>query len=404
MGVEANNIYLFSVAVSHQVAMQRARGALRLALTTCRETLAWMAQRGGLVYPTFGGFYLNLADLLREQNELDLALRYAQEAIAHSDQEINPSLFIISRLVLLRIHQARGEWAEAWRVLREVATLAAQHPAVIHNTLLPAITAQFQVAEGISSNEPALRLTTALAWAQSTIWVEGAFLSAYRFLDFVYMAEHSRIVRAQIFIAWARATNDPLRLQETLAYLQRQQQIAEETGLLWYQIKIQLLQALAHDALGATEAARTALTHALRLAQPEGFVRVFVDEGEPLRLLLGAFRLTIDDASLQPYVDRLIAAFEGEKTTQPEIRENRVDEKIVNPKPKIQNLVEPLSDRELEVLQLVIAGLSNNEIANRLIVSTSTVKTHVNHIFGKLAVQSRAQAIARAHALGLFNA
>ena len=191
-------------------------------------------------------------------------------------------------------------------------------------------------------------------------------------------------------------------MHETLTYLERQQPIAEAGSLRWLQIKIHLLQALAHYALGASESARTALTHALRLAQPEGFVRIFVDEGTPLRLLIDD--LTIDDALLQSYVDRLVAAFEAENSTQYEIRDKLLDEKIVNRQPPIQNLVEPLSERELEVLQLVIAGLSNNEIADRLIISPSTVKTHINRIFGKLAVQSRAQAIARAHALGLSSA
>jgi len=402
MGQAADNVYLFGVAASHQVAMQRARGALRRALTTCQQTFAWAAQRGALVYPTYGGLYLNLADLLREQNDLVASLQYAEKAVSHSDQEVNPGLFIISRLALLRIRQAQGEWDQVWSLLQQVSTLAEQHPQVIHSTLLHAITAQLQATRATSAPKATDGLSAAMTWAQSAAWEEGALVSAYRFLDFIYRYEHSRIARAQIFITWARATGNHAYLAETLAYLERQRQIAEDGNLLWFQIKICLLQALAYALLGAADHAYKVLAQALELAQPEGFIRIFVDEGEPLRLLIDDFRFMINDAALLRYVDQLVAAFEAETPDQHEIRDNLLNEESVNPKPKIQNLIEPLSARELEVLQLVAAGLSNTEIAAKLIVSPSTVKTHINHIFGKLTVESRIQAVVRARELGLL--
>jgi LuxR family maltose regulon positive regulatory protein len=406
MSRDAGNAYMLGVAAAHQVAMQRARGLLHLALATGRETLAWVAQHGAFVYPTFGGLYLNLADLLREQNELDAALRYAKEAVSRSDQEINPGLFIISRLVLIRIKQAQGDWPQAWSLLYEVSALTEKHPTVIHSTLLPAITAQFQAAEGASAHNPALAqtnaLTLAVAWAQTVVWEEGALASAYRFLDFIYLYEHARIARAQVFISWARATNDRSRLQETLAYLDRQRQVAEDGSLLWFQIKIHLLRALAYDVLQDTVQTLDALACALRLAQPEGYLRIFLDEGEPMRVMILKFRLWIarqppdeEQRCLSAYLDKLLAAFEmGQESISRS--SNQEPPPIQNPKSQIQNLIEPLTERELEVLRLVYGGLSNSEIADRLTVTVGTVKKHINNIFGKLAVASRTQALARA--------
>jgi LuxR family maltose regulon positive regulatory protein len=262
------------------------------------------------------------------------------------------------------------------------------------------------MAEGASSNASGSGLTAALAWAQSTAWEEGELFAAYRFLDFIYQYEHSRIARAQIFIAWARAMADRQLLPETLAYLERQQHIAEAGSLLWFQIKIHLLQALAHHALGDVGQARSALIHALRLAQPEGYVRVFLDEGEPMRLLIVDCGLRIAQSNLgderrrlSHYIEQLVAAFPPPAQNQdaPSIRNAQRA-----PESAIRTLLEPLTERELEILRLVNSGLANNEIADKIVVTVGTVKKHINHLFDKLGVASRTQALARARELKLL--
>jgi len=157
------------------------------------------------------------------------------------------------------------------------------------------------------------------------------------------------------------------------------------------------VQALAHEAQGNRPQALAALDRALTLAEPEGYVRVFVDEGEMMRLLIADFGVLIEkqahgqDHKLLGYVDKLLTAFPQSATVpQSEIR---------NLKSK---MVEPLSPRELEVLRLIEQGFSNQEIADRLFLAVSTVKGYTRTLFDKLQVQRRTEAVVRARELGLL--
>jgi LuxR family maltose regulon positive regulatory protein len=132
------------------------------------------------------------------------------------------------------------------------------------------------------------------------------------------------------------------------------------------------------------------LERALSLAQPEGYVRIFVDEGEPMARLL---TIALSRGIAPDYVRRLLAAF---PTTEPERAAPQ------KPQALASDLIEPLSERELEVLQLIAEGLTNREIASRLFLALNTVKAHTRNIYGKLDVHSRTQAIARTQALGLL--
>ena len=161
-------------------------------------------------------------------------------------------------------------------------------------------------------------------------------------------------------------------------------------------IEILVAQALAHQVQGNLPLALASLERALILAEPEGYVRLFVDEGEPMRLLILDFRSRIEKQSsdqghpLLGYVEKLLSAFE------------RAVEKQSTTHPKKPELIEPLSERELEVLRLVAQGLTNNEISQRLVLALSTVKGHNLRIFGKLQAQNRSEAVRRARELGLL--
>jgi LuxR family maltose regulon positive regulatory protein len=181
------------------------------------------------------------------------------------------------------------------------------------------------------------------------------------------------------------AQGDTATALATLA-LWRQQ--VEAKGWQDERLRVMALQALAYQAQGEMDTAIRLLAETLALAEPEGFIRLFIDEGLPMAQLLSeaaAQGLTSD------YTEKLLAAFAAEA-------QKRQAQSAV---PPAQFLIEPLSERELEVLHLVAQGLSNHEIGERLFLALSTVKGHNQKIFGKLQVQRRTEAVARARELGL---
>jgi LuxR family maltose regulon positive regulatory protein len=157
-------------------------------------------------------------------------------------------------------------------------------------------------------------------------------------------------------------------------------------------IEILALRALALQTQGNVTEAVTALDRALTLAEPESYIRVFVDEGEPMRLLLQSMKAEGRSAKMNEYVNKLLAAF-----VTPEGQSAKVHPSSFI----LQPLVDPLSARELEVLHLIAEGLSNEAIAQKLFLSTGTVKVHIKHIYAKLDVNSRTQAVARLRELNL---
>jgi LuxR family transcriptional regulator, maltose regulon positive regulatory protein len=184
-----------------------------------------------------------------------------------------------------------------------------------------------------------------------------------------------------------------------LEWLCAQAAAQERTGSL---IELRAVQALALAAAGDQTAALAALVEALGLASPEGYVRVFVDEGASMARLLGrlASAQRIGDMPLPgavppQYLDRLARAFQPGSDGAPPSTTRDTSAVAV--------LVDPLSDRELEVLDLLAVGRSNQQIADELVVALDTVKKHVGHILDKLGAANRTQAVARARALGLLR-
>lgn len=201
-----------------------------------------------------------------------------------------------------------------------------------------------------------------------------------------YLGEYEHLTLARIHLAEGSFAGVHELLERLLALAESQ----KRTGSV---IEILLTQAFFHQAQGDQHQALAALERALRLTEPEGYIRIFVDEGEPMRLLISDFRLQIEkqshgqDRKLIGYTDKILAAFPQPKS------------KIVNPKSEI---IEPLSEREMEVLRLLCSELSGPEIAERLIVSLNTLRTHTKNIFNKLGVNNRRAAVRRAEELDLF--
>jgi LuxR family maltose regulon positive regulatory protein len=183
---------------------------------------------------------------------------------------------------------------------------------------------------------------------------------------------------------------------EALSLLDPLQVSAQQQERWSHVIEMKVLQALAHHLRGEEQEALTVLAQALHLAEPEGYIRIFVDEGPPMAALLSQLWAQERKQGPTVYLDTVLAAF-------------LPDNMALEPQPKTagqrataQPLLDPLSERELEVLQLIARGDSNPEIAKELVLSVDTVKRHVYNIFPKLGVKNRVKAVAQARTLGLL--
>jgi LuxR family maltose regulon positive regulatory protein len=202
-----------------------------------------------------------------------------------------------------------------------------------------------------------------------------------------YEDELIHITQVRIFVA----QNKPDKAIRILSGLEESARSCRRQGRL---IEILLLKALALQTLGDTQQAIIALTESMTLAEPEGYVRVFLDEGQPMQLLLAQWLAHAGSSPLRDYAIRLLSQFDAESLAITAAQEK------ASP---TGDLVEPLSQRELEVLNLIAVGRTNQEIARQLIVSPGTVKAHTANIYRKLDVANRTEAVARARQLGILS-
>jgi LuxR family maltose regulon positive regulatory protein len=313
--------------------------------------------------------HVGLGDILRERNELDAAERHLQTAQELGEHLGFPQFPYPWRLAMGRLQLARGDLDGALASLQEAERryVGDFFPDV---RPLAAMIAWVRIAQG--------QLDDAFAWAR------GRDLSADDEPSFLREFEH--IVLARMLIARFRRGRDERAIRQAIGLLERLAAAARAGGRAGAVIEIQTLLALAHDARGAQARALAALSQALLLAEPEGYARTFINEGEPMRGLLrhaAANEATGDSAR------RLLRAIEP---SQPSPDASRA----------AATLPEPLTAREIEILRLIAAGLRNQEIADQLFISLPTVKRHLANAYGKLGAGHRTDALARAAALNLL--
>jgi LuxR family maltose regulon positive regulatory protein len=242
---------------------------------------------------------------------------------------------------------------------------------------------------------PALRARVLAAqgrWREALDWAREQGLSADDTLT--YVREFAHLTLAKVFLARYASDGDKSSLNDASRLLARLQPAAVAGGRAGSVIEILVLESLTHQVGGDIPRALGPLVEALTLAEPEGYVRVFVGEGPPMKSLLKA---VISSRAEWDYVRRLLAASAHDDGTDPAATPGE-------PGPRRgQGLVEPLSERELDVLRLLVTELDGPDIAHRLFVSVNTMRTHTRSIYAKLGVNSRRAAVSRAEELGLVS-
>ncbi len=355
-----------------------AQGHLHGAMRAYERGLQLATEGGGPVLRGAADMHVGMSGIYHERNDLDAATQSLMECNAlgeHTGLGQNPYR---RRVAMARIRQAQGDLDGAITLLQEAERL---YVGDFSPNVRPVAASKTRVwvAQG--------RLGEAFGWARE----QG--LSADD--DLSYLREFEHITLARVLIAEYMGDRADNTIEAALKLLDRLEQAAVAGGRMGSLIEIGVLHALAYQAKGDRASALVALKRALRLAEPEGFVRIFVDEGLPMASLLSAASAQVISPD---YTRRLLAFFaDVGAEAQP------FADKAVPPVPSFtQRLIEPLSARELEVLQLIAHGLSNHAICGRLFLALSTVKGHNHNIFGKLQVQSRTEAIVRARAIGLL--
>jgi LuxR family maltose regulon positive regulatory protein len=348
------------------------QGRLREAIRTYEQSLRLAMEQGETVLRGTADLYLGLSGLDFEQGDLEAARQHLLKSEELGVPAALPDWPYRRCVAKARMAEARGEYDDALDLLDEAERLYYRSP-VPDVRPVTALRTLVWARQG--------RLAEALGWARE----RGLSVAD----DLSYLGEFEYIVLARVLIAEFKTERVDHSILEAMGLLERLLRAAEEGGRMGRVIEILELQALAHQAQGDVSAALQPLQRSLKLAEPEGYVRIFVDEGTPMARL---FSEAADYGITPEYTGKLLAAFEAE-TRKGE------DESYSPPAPPLN---EPLSQRELEVLQLIARGLSNREIGERLYLALDTVKGHNRRIFGKLSVGRRTEAVAKARSLGIL--
>ncbi|MBE9166640.1 LuxR family transcriptional regulator [Pleurocapsales cyanobacterium LEGE 06147] len=354
---------------------QALRGRLDKAIAFCQQGIDIARERGWLA--TYAGVLVQVAmgEFLREGNQLEAAAQHLSESIDRGIQARQPGV-MMGYITLARVRQAQGDLDGAWEAIRT----AEMFPIWLWPTILsvPACKARLHLIEG--------NLADVIAWVEeSELKIEGEL--RYSFTDeHPCGSELDYLTFARVLIARGSSENpsEP-HLNDAMRLLDRLYEFAKAGRRNARVMEVLMLQALVWFWRGERSRAISVLEEALNIPHRGDYIRLFVDEGEPMMKLL---RHAASGGIHPNYVSRLLAAFswmEGETvaTRQP--------------------LIEPLSDRELEVLHYLAMGLSNQAIAEQLFVSLPTVKWHARNIYGKLNVSNRTQAVARARELKILT-
>jgi LuxR family maltose regulon positive regulatory protein len=382
-------------------AIRVAQGRLRQAMRTYEQALQLANSQSAPLLRGTADIYVGMSGLYRERNDLQSATQLLLRSKELGEHAGFPQNRYRWRVAMAGIREAAGDLDGALKLLDEAGRL---YMSDFSPNVRPiaALVTRVWLAQG--------RLGEALDWARE----QG--LSAQDELS--YLREFEHITLAKVLLARFKSTREERSVRESIGLLERLLQAAEAGERTGSVIEILILQALAHHIQGDIVAALMPLSRALTLAEPEGYLRLFVDEGPPMKLQIADCRLQIARGAqdennwhigkLLAYIDKLLAAFpeRDKETRRPGGTE--IDRASVSPVsqspglPVSQPLTEPLSQRELDVLRLLGTDLSGPDIARELMVSLNTLRTHTKNIYDKLGVNNRRAAVHRAEELKLL--
>jgi LuxR family maltose regulon positive regulatory protein len=335
-----------------------AEGQLRQAAGQFEEVLE-LARTGGVPNAAATGYaFIGLGRMHYEWNELEAALHEIQTGLARGEQAEMTHVLLRGYLALARIRTAQNDLEAA----------------------LAALLKADAVAEKIGL--PQVKVWIGAQRAQ--VWLAGGDLEAASDWASRLPGETQDVIYPSVPIALAKVWLAQRQPEKALSLLDHALHSAQAVGRLGNAIRILAVRAIVSHAQGQPGQAFACLEQALELAEPQGYVRAFADEGAPMARLL---RRMLTRSSTPEYVRRLLEAL-GEST--------ELDVPVVS------SLIDPLSARELEVLRLIVEGATNKEIADELVLTVNTVKRHISNIFHKLHVSNRVQAIAQARELNLL--
>jgi LuxR family maltose regulon positive regulatory protein len=365
---EAGNIYIMIYASIKLAIILQYQCRLHQALVVCRELMAYIESRGLSESSMNGVLHAELGEILWDLNDIDQAIELVRRGIRLSEREIDLTNLAWTHLVLVKVLYARSEFSEALRTISNLEKMAgeAQLPPWIVSRIA-AWKAKMLLAQG---NIDAVQ-----------IWVQERQLKT---------DDDVQPTREVEYLVLARFLLSQGNLEEAVSLLERLHESAEEGGRVTRMIEMQLILSLVLHEQGELEKVNSVLKKSLTLAQPEEHIRLFVNEGPVMAQLLNE---ALNRGIAKAFIPRLLAAFPIDEPMRTDLKSAEANQ---------SELFEPLSERELEVLQLIAEGLTNREIATRLYLSLNTVKAHTRNIYSKLGVHSRMQAVARARELGFL--
>ena len=363
IGKIANNVEMIINNNSDICDILLEQGKLRQAERLLLETFPMTVRVDGQRLPISARVYSGLSIVYYEWNQLEKAEHFSQLCLEVSQQWGNIEQQANGIIMSAKLERANGNLEKAQVLMRTVDQINRDNRLYLWNSIrIEAALDRFWLSLGSLERVSQRINTSGITPADEITYLHGT-----KYLT---------------LLLWLLACED---YESALGLAERMLQKAQNDHLILLVVELLVLEALAYQGKKETAAAVTTLGRAVALAQPEGYKRVFLDEGELVIKMLHVVKSNQDTTG---YARELLEAFSPVSATAPV---------------PVQLLIEPLSGREIEVLKLIEAGLSNQEIASRLFISITTVKKHISNIYAKLDVKTRTQAISRGKELGFFE-